>query len=269
MNDRAASCAVSKSAKAKNCAASRGVFIIPRKRDKKGGMGWPYLKDNQGCASLPSFQPATGNYPERVGVLGLSAGARIALYAASRTDRIGAVVAEGCGYPTFEDWWSGADLSDRWWTPSIWMTYTLVKPASGIWDPVPMFKAEAEFPPRPFCSLRRERTRPATGHISTLRRNRRKPGSVKNPATSTRCLPAPGSTRSGSLDSWTGTCRKRQGKPSRARKGFQPGMARGHVCPAKCRIEGECEEEAKIENADKGGVELYNKLSAVAIFPRV
>jgi hypothetical protein len=35
MNDRAASRAVSKIATPKNCAASCGVFIIPRERDKK------------------------------------------------------------------------------------------------------------------------------------------------------------------------------------------------------------------------------------------
>jgi hypothetical protein len=35
MKHRAASRAVSRIATPKNCAASRGVFIIPRKRDKK------------------------------------------------------------------------------------------------------------------------------------------------------------------------------------------------------------------------------------------
>jgi hypothetical protein len=43
MNDRAASRAVSRNAIPKNCAASCGVFIIPRKRDELGVLCVPGL----------------------------------------------------------------------------------------------------------------------------------------------------------------------------------------------------------------------------------
>jgi hypothetical protein len=50
MNDRAASRAVLKNATPKNCAASGGVFIIPRKRDK-------FLKPHFGVKSMFFWHP--------------------------------------------------------------------------------------------------------------------------------------------------------------------------------------------------------------------
>ncbi|MGB7537384.1 MAG: alpha/beta fold hydrolase [Anaerolineales bacterium] len=110
-------------------------------------MGWD--ADRDVLAALDFLNNRTDVDPERIGVLGLSAGARIALYAAAETDRLAAVVAEGCGYPTFADWVSGARPADRIWAPSMWMTFNLVQAATGIWNPTPMHEAVSRISPTP------------------------------------------------------------------------------------------------------------------------
>lgn len=59
------------------------------------------------------------------------------------------MVAEGCGYPTFADWFQGTDPTDRLWAPSMWMTYFFAQAATGIWNPEPMRDAMARISPTP------------------------------------------------------------------------------------------------------------------------
>ncbi len=80
--------------------------------------------------------------PERIGVLGLSAGAKTALYAVTQTDEIAAVVAEGTRWRTFEDLLIyDADLDDYIWLPTTWLSYKYAKVVSGIRNPTPLSQA--------------------------------------------------------------------------------------------------------------------------------
>lgn len=80
--------------------------------------------------------------PERIGVLGLSAGAKTALYAVTQTDEIGAVVAEGTRWRTFEDLLIyDAELDDYIWLPTMWLSYKYAEVASGIRNPTPLSQA--------------------------------------------------------------------------------------------------------------------------------
>jgi len=110
-------------------------------------MGWDADQDTLAALDYLHTRPEVD--PKRIGALGLSAGARIVLYAAANTDRIKAVVAEGAGYPTFEDWLYAVERDHLVWAPSMWVTFTTVKIASGIWNPTPMREAVAQITGRP------------------------------------------------------------------------------------------------------------------------
>jgi dienelactone hydrolase len=100
-------------------------------------------------AALEYLQTRPDVDPQRIGALGLSAGAKAVLYAASEDKRISAVVAEGCGYPTFSDWYSGTDAADRLWAPSMGVTFLIAETASGIWNPPSMADTMPRISPTP------------------------------------------------------------------------------------------------------------------------
>jgi hypothetical protein len=97
--------------------------------------------------------------PKRIGILGLSAGAKISLSAAAKTDRIAAVVAEGCAYPTFDDWFYGTDPPDRIWTPYMWMVFSIAQAATGIRNPMPMKESVERISPTPVLLIAAGRDR--------------------------------------------------------------------------------------------------------------
>ncbi len=100
-------------------------------------------------AALDYLQRRPEVDPERIGVLGLSAGAAIALRAAAETHEIAAVVAEGSGWPTFEDWLIMAELIDAIWVPEIWVMYKSVEVVTGIRNPMPVSQAVSHITPTP------------------------------------------------------------------------------------------------------------------------
>jgi pimeloyl-ACP methyl ester carboxylesterase len=100
-------------------------------------------------AALDYLQQRPEVDPERIGVLGLSAGGAAALRAAAETHHIAAVVAEGAGWPTFEDWLIAAEPADVVWAPGIWMTYKIAEVASGISSPMPIKQAVTRIAPAP------------------------------------------------------------------------------------------------------------------------
>jgi hypothetical protein len=91
--------------------------------------------------------------PERIGVLGLSAGAAIAIRAAAETGEISAVVAEGSGWPTLEDWLITAEPVDAIWVPEIWVMYKWVEVVTGIWNPMPVSQAVSRIAPTPLLLI--------------------------------------------------------------------------------------------------------------------
>ncbi len=129
-----------------------GVLLYDTRSEgeSEGGLyalGWDAHQDVM--AALEYLQRRPEVDPKRIGVLGFSAGARIALQAAAETHTIAAVAAEGPGYPTFEDWCSIARGSDWIWAPGMWVTYTTIKAATGIWNPMPLKQAVARIAPTP------------------------------------------------------------------------------------------------------------------------
>ena len=87
--------------------------------------------------------------PERIGVLGLSAGAQISIRAAAESGEIAAVVAEGAGYPTFEDWKSTAKPVDILWRLHMWMIFESTELLSGIHNPLPLRQVVSQIAPTP------------------------------------------------------------------------------------------------------------------------
>ena len=120
-------------------------------------MGWDAYRDVFAALDYLETRPEVD--PRRIGVLGLSAGAKIALFATAKTDRIAAVVAEGGGYFTFNDWFFATDPSQRIWAPSMWVTYTTVSIATRVREPIPLRLAVAQISDRPVYLISAENDR--------------------------------------------------------------------------------------------------------------
>lgn len=100
-------------------------------------------------AALDYLQQRPEVDPDRIGVLGLSAGAKAALYAAAQTDKIAAVVAEGTRWRTFEDLLLATNPDDYIWIPTTWLSYQYAEMASGIRNPTPLRQAVSQMSPTP------------------------------------------------------------------------------------------------------------------------
>jgi hypothetical protein len=85
--------------------------------------------------------------PDRIGALGLSAGAKAVLYTATQTDDLRAVVLEGTRWRTFEDMRMAAQPDWLFWLPTEWLSFEYVKLSSGIRNPVPLMDAVRAKPP--------------------------------------------------------------------------------------------------------------------------
>lgn len=94
--------------------------------------------------------------PARIGVLGLSAGAKTALYAAAQTDAIAAVVAEGARWRTFDDWLMAIEPSDRPWIPVTWLSYRYAEAASRVRNPASLWQAISEVSSTPILLIAAE-----------------------------------------------------------------------------------------------------------------
>ena len=95
-------------------------------------------------AALDYLQQRSEVDSGRIGVLGLSAGAKTALYAATQTDEIAAVVAEGTRWRTFDDLLIAAEPDDYIWIPTTWLSYQYAEMASGIRNPTPLRQAVSQ-----------------------------------------------------------------------------------------------------------------------------
>jgi pimeloyl-ACP methyl ester carboxylesterase len=104
-------------------------------------------------AALDYLQHRPEIDPERIGVLGLSAGAKAALYAAAHTDEIAAVVAEGTRWRTFEDLLIAVEPGERIWIPTTWLSFKYVEMASGVRNPMSLRQAVIKMSPRPLLLI--------------------------------------------------------------------------------------------------------------------
>jgi pimeloyl-ACP methyl ester carboxylesterase len=114
-------------------------------------LGWEDYLDV--LAALDYLQQRPEVDPERIGVLGLSAGAKAALYAATQTDEIAAVAAEGTRWRTFEDMLIGYKPSWYIWLPTEWVSYKYAELASGIHNPTPLKRAVSQMPVTPLLLI--------------------------------------------------------------------------------------------------------------------
>jgi hypothetical protein len=104
-------------------------------------------------AALDYLQQRPEVDPERIGVLGLSAGAKAALYATTETDEIAAVVAEGTRWRTFEDLMIAIEPDEYIWVPTEWVSYKYAEIASGVRDPTPLRQAISRISPTPMLLI--------------------------------------------------------------------------------------------------------------------
>ena len=122
--------------------------------ESEGGLyAWGWDAHWDVIAALEYLQKRPKVEPDRIGVLGLSAGGAISLRAAAETEEIAAVVAEGSGWPTMEDWRIAAKPMDVIWVPAIWGMYTFVKVFTGIHNPMPIKQAVGHIAPRPLLLI--------------------------------------------------------------------------------------------------------------------
>jgi hypothetical protein len=113
--------------------------------------GWDAHQDV--IAALDYLQHRPDVDPDRVGVLGLSAGAGIALRAAAETHGIAAVVAEGAGWPTFEDWLIAPGSFGLVEVPGMWVMYKSVELVTSVWSPMPLRQAASRIAPTPLLLI--------------------------------------------------------------------------------------------------------------------
>ena len=104
-------------------------------------------------AALDYLQQRPEVDPERIGVLGLSVGAKTALYAATQTDEIAAVVAEGTRWRTFEDMLVAAEPDWYIWLPAEWVVFKYIEIASGVRNPTPLRQAVSQMSPTPLLLI--------------------------------------------------------------------------------------------------------------------
>ena len=114
-------------------------------------LGWENHLDV--LAALDYLQQRPEVDLERIGVLGLSAGAKTALYAVTQTDEIAAVVAEGTRWRTFEDLLIAAEPKDYVWIPPYWVAYKYAEIASGVRNPTPLSQAALHISPTPILLI--------------------------------------------------------------------------------------------------------------------
>jgi pimeloyl-ACP methyl ester carboxylesterase len=113
--------------------------------------GWDAHQDV--IAALDYVQHRSEVDPERIGVLGLSAGAAIAIRAGAETHDIAAVVAEGSGWPTFEDWLIAPGSLGLIEVPGMWVMYKSVELITGVWNPMPVRQAASRIAPTPLLVI--------------------------------------------------------------------------------------------------------------------
>jgi fermentation-respiration switch protein FrsA (DUF1100 family) len=129
-----------------------GVLLYDQRASGESGgnvrtYGWLDVSDVP--AAIAYLQGQTDLDPERIGALGFSTGAEIALGAAAQTSQLKAVVAEGPGFISVQDMAPPQNLDE--WTniPFDWLLFKLMELATGASPPLPLSKAIQKIPPRP------------------------------------------------------------------------------------------------------------------------
>jgi pimeloyl-ACP methyl ester carboxylesterase len=115
---------------------------------RSSGFGWGWEADVEAAVDYLEQHGV-----RRVGTLGLSTGAEVAVTAAAHDARIRAVVADGLQARTVEDFEHGAGSDLPYW----WATLTAVHLIRGPGQPAPLAKLVPEIAPRPFLIVAGQR----------------------------------------------------------------------------------------------------------------
>ena len=91
--------------------------------------------------------------PDRIGVLGWSLGAQVALIGAAQVPEVRAVVADGPGATTFEDWPNPHSAVEWWYVPYDFVFYLVLPYKSGVKDPMSLRTAVGQIAPRPLLLI--------------------------------------------------------------------------------------------------------------------
>jgi pimeloyl-ACP methyl ester carboxylesterase len=109
-------------------------------------LGWD--ADRDVYAALDYLQSRPELDPGRIGVLGLSIGAEVALQAASRDPRIQAVLAEGASSQTFRGWMISPDPPGWILLPGDWVFFKSIELLSGVKSVDPLSEIVPHISPR-------------------------------------------------------------------------------------------------------------------------
>lgn len=91
--------------------------------------------------------------PGRIGAMGLSLGAQVSILGAGRDEAIKAVVADGPGATTFEDWPPPQTVGDWLYVPFDLVFYQMLPWRMGVSHPVSVQTAIAQIAPRPILVI--------------------------------------------------------------------------------------------------------------------
>ncbi len=114
-------------------------------------LGWEDFLDIE--AALDYLQQRPEVDPERIALLGLSAGAKASLYTAAVDDSIAAVVVEGTRWRTFEDMLLATDPQWYIWLPTEWLSWQFVEWVTGIRNPTPLREAVPQISSTPLLLI--------------------------------------------------------------------------------------------------------------------
>lgn len=105
-------------------------------------LGWEDYLDVLAAVDHLNAQPDVD--AERIAVLGLSAGAKGALSAATKSESIAAVIVEGTRWNTFEGYLNAMEPKWYIWVPADWLAYQIGEWIAGIESPAPIYEALAQ-----------------------------------------------------------------------------------------------------------------------------
>ena len=109
--------------------------------------GGPEAED--ALAAVDFLQSRDDIEPERIGAMGLSLGTHLTILGAARSEAIRAVVVDGPGATTFEDWPIAQSFGEYLWVPYDLVFYTFLPMHTGVTAPVSLLDSVPRIAPRP------------------------------------------------------------------------------------------------------------------------
>jgi fermentation-respiration switch protein FrsA (DUF1100 family) len=122
--------------------------------------GGPEAED--ALAAVDFMQSREDVEPDRIGAMGLSLGTHLVILGAARSQAIRAVVVDGPGGTTFEDWPPARSFGEYTWVPYDVVFYTFLPMHTGVKNPVSLLDSVPQIAPRSIFFIDGEPGRAAT-----------------------------------------------------------------------------------------------------------